>query len=255
MRIMIWWKTRRSKFDLKTQSEVDNQNLAWLKLPDSGRVTLILDMSWVQLDVSGGSKTITTTAAQQVALDNSLVPLEKRVEIDKCNMRIDPAKTQKEPTYQVVLDALALTTFYLSFLITANELGHKGDVKSIIKVVMDQMYQPWRTFTAIINKCLSGKITGLDKLRLSRTQILWGMFYKKNVDFVELLWEDFTFQIKNRDHNKQEKMYYPRFTKVIIHHLITKDRSISMRNKMFMHTARDDSILGPMRFVSKSDDF
>ncbi|GKB39097.1 hypothetical protein Tco_0884039, partial [Tanacetum coccineum] len=65
-------------------------------------------------------KTITTTAAQQVALDNSLVPLEKRVEIDKCNMRIDPAKTQKEPTYQVVLDALALTTFYLSFLITAN---------------------------------------------------------------------------------------------------------------------------------------
>ncbi|GJT40296.1 hypothetical protein Tco_0940161 [Tanacetum coccineum] len=67
-------------------------------------------------------KTITTTAAQQVALDNSLVPLEKRVEIDKCNMRIDPAKTQKEPTYQVVLDALALTTFYLSFLITANYL-------------------------------------------------------------------------------------------------------------------------------------
>ncbi|GJY56134.1 hypothetical protein Tco_0455249 [Tanacetum coccineum] len=28
-----------------------------------------------------------------------------------------------------------------------------------------------------------------------------------------------------------------------------------MRNRMFMHTARDDSILGLMRFVSKSDDF
>ncbi|GJR52892.1 hypothetical protein Tco_1403413 [Tanacetum coccineum] len=40
---------------------------------------------------------MTTTAAQQVALDNALVPLEKRVEIDKCNMRIDPAKTKKEP--------------------------------------------------------------------------------------------------------------------------------------------------------------
>ncbi|GKD58877.1 hypothetical protein Tco_1296386 [Tanacetum coccineum] len=50
-------------------------------------------------------------------------------------------------------------------------------------------------------------------------------------------------------------MYYPRFTKAIIHHFITKDKSISMRNEMFMHTALDDSILGPMRFVSKPDDF
>ncbi|GJY61631.1 hypothetical protein Tco_0462288 [Tanacetum coccineum] len=50
-------------------------------------------------------------------------------------------------------------------------------------------------------------------------------------------------------------MYYPRFTKAITHHFITKDKSILMRNIMFMHTAQDDSILGPMRFVSKSDDF
>nr|GEX68148.1 retrovirus-related Pol polyprotein from transposon TNT 1-94 [Tanacetum cinerariifolium] len=45
--------------------------------------------------VSQSDGTMTTTAAQQVALDNDLVPLEKRVEIDKCNMRIDPSKTQK----------------------------------------------------------------------------------------------------------------------------------------------------------------
>ncbi|GKD18814.1 putative reverse transcriptase domain-containing protein, partial [Tanacetum coccineum] len=48
------------------------------------------------------------------------------------------------------------------------ELGHKSKIKSIAEVVVDQMYQPWRTFASIINKCLSGKITGLDKLRLSR---------------------------------------------------------------------------------------
>ncbi|GJV35915.1 hypothetical protein Tco_1408392 [Tanacetum coccineum] len=50
-------------------------------------------------------------------------------------------------------------------------------------------------------------------------------------------------------------MYYPRFTKAIIHHFISKDKSISIRNRMFKHTARDDSILGLMRFVSRSDDF
>nr|GEU71042.1 hypothetical protein [Tanacetum cinerariifolium] len=42
--------------------------------------------------------------AQQVALDNDLVSTEDRIEIHKCNMRIDPTKTQKEATYQVVLD-------------------------------------------------------------------------------------------------------------------------------------------------------
>ncbi|GJS73033.1 hypothetical protein Tco_0705874 [Tanacetum coccineum] len=188
---------------------------------------------------------MTSTSAQQFSLDNALVPLEKPVKIGKCNMRIDPPKTQKEPTYQVVLDALALTTCYPPFLIIVDicprlltqefdalpsdeeivsflkELGNKGDIKSITKVVFDHM-----------------------------AQILWGMFYKKNIDFVKLLWEDFTFQIENIDHKKQEKMYYPRFTKAIIHHFISKDKLILMRNNMFMHTAQDYSVLGTMRFDS-----
>ncbi|GJY61632.1 hypothetical protein Tco_0462289 [Tanacetum coccineum] len=181
---------------------------------------------------------MTTTTAQQVALDDALITLENLVDIGKCNLRINHAKTQKEPTYQVFLDAIALTTCYPTFLVTADvpeiymhqfwftinkkdstsyrfkidkkrftlnmevfkeifqicpkllnqefdalpsdeeivsfikELGHKGDIKSITEVVVDHMYQPWRTFAAIINKCLSGKITGLDKLQLSRAQIL-----------------------------------------------------------------------------------
>ncbi|GJR87952.1 hypothetical protein Tco_0211963 [Tanacetum coccineum] len=135
------------------------------------------------------------------------------------------------------------------------ELGHKSNIKSVTDVVVDQMHQPWRTFTSIINKCLSRKITGLDKIRLSSAQILWGTYYNKNVDFVELLLEDFVFQIDNKDHKKQEKMYYPRFTKVIIHHFISKDKSISMRNIIFMHTVCDDSVLGTLRFVSKSDEY
>ncbi|GJY47485.1 hypothetical protein Tco_0436548 [Tanacetum coccineum] len=73
------------------------------------------------------------------------------------------------------------------------ELGHTGEIKTITDNVVDQMHQPWRTFPTIINQNLSGKTTGFDKLRLSRAQILWGMYYKKNVDYVELLWEDFTY--------------------------------------------------------------
>nr|GEY64265.1 hypothetical protein [Tanacetum cinerariifolium] len=61
-----------------------------------------------------------TTTAQQIALDNALVALEKQVKIGKYNMRIDHEMTTKEPTYQVVLDTLALTTCYPAFLITAS---------------------------------------------------------------------------------------------------------------------------------------
>ncbi|GKA67399.1 hypothetical protein Tco_0767207 [Tanacetum coccineum] len=49
-----------------------------------------------------------------------LVALANCQKIGKCNMRIDPKmKRPKETTYQVVLDALALTTCYEAFLITA----------------------------------------------------------------------------------------------------------------------------------------
>ncbi|GJU68779.1 hypothetical protein Tco_1255038 [Tanacetum coccineum] len=88
------------------------------------------------------------------------------------------------------------------------ELGHTREIKTITNIVVDQMHQPWRTFATIINISLSGKTTGLDKLRLSRAHILWAMYYKKNVDYIELLWKDFTYQIKNRGHKNQDKMAY-----------------------------------------------
>ncbi|GJU98026.1 hypothetical protein Tco_1327297 [Tanacetum coccineum] len=49
-------------------------------------------------------------------------------------------------------------------------------------------------------------------------------------------------------------MFYPRFTKIISHHFLEKDKSISMRNRTFMHIARDGSLLGTMRFISRHED-
>ncbi|GJW76154.1 hypothetical protein Tco_0137836 [Tanacetum coccineum] len=56
--------------------------------------------------------------------------------------------------------------------------------------------------------------------------------------------EYLAYQIDNKDFKKQDKMLYPRFIKIIIHHFLKKDKSISMRNRTFMHIARDDSLLG-----------
>ncbi|GJT91357.1 hypothetical protein Tco_1080202 [Tanacetum coccineum] len=59
---------------------------------------------------------------QQAALDEALVATNDRVLIGSCNMRIDPNKTQRESTYQVILNNLKLSPCYNAFLITTNPL-------------------------------------------------------------------------------------------------------------------------------------
>ncbi|GJT55263.1 hypothetical protein Tco_0990317 [Tanacetum coccineum] len=148
-------------------------------------------------------------------------------------------------------DALPTDEEIVFFL---RDLGHTGEIHSLNDVVVDQMHQPWRTFAALINRSLFGKTTGLDKLHLSRAQILWGMYHQKNVDYVELLWEDFIYQIDNKAYKKQEKMYYPRFTKVIIHYFLTQDKTLSWRNKIGIHTSKDDYLINTLRFVSAKEE-
>ncbi|GKF01888.1 hypothetical protein Tco_0028811 [Tanacetum coccineum] len=63
---------------------------------------------------------MSSITAQQTKLDMELVPKEKRLEIRKCNGRLNLGKIQREPTFQVILDALALTPCYSTFLITTD---------------------------------------------------------------------------------------------------------------------------------------
>nr|GEV83621.1 xylulose kinase-1 [Tanacetum cinerariifolium] len=57
-------------------------------------------------------------------------------------------------------DELPFEEEILAFLI---ELDHNGEIKMITDVNINKLHQPWRSFAAVINKCLSGKITGYDK--------------------------------------------------------------------------------------------
>ncbi|GJX13357.1 hypothetical protein Tco_0205115 [Tanacetum coccineum] len=246
-----------------------------------------------------------TTRAQQQALDDELATPADRLKIGKSNLQLNSTLKSKEPTLQVVLDALKLTLFYNAFEISADvpeiymqefwvtvsrhhsslrfklngkihtvnvenfkdmlkicpklpgqkfeepplevdiltfirDLGDTGEIKFLSDVNVNHMHQPWRSFAAIINKCLSGKTTALESLRLSRAQILWGMYHNKKVDYVYLLWEDLVFQVENKNSKKNNDMYYPRFTKVIIDYFMAKDKAIPRRNKMFWHHAGDD---------------
>nr|GEU82950.1 hypothetical protein [Tanacetum cinerariifolium] len=220
-----------------------------------------------------------TTKAQQSALDNALVALENQHVIGKCNMRINPGMKSKEPTYQVVLDTLALTTCHPAFFITVEvpvvymhqfwATINKHNASYRFKIDNKRFSVNVEVFRDILNICprfLSQEfdepsseevaLSFICELGHSREikYITDGMYYKKNLDFVALIWEGLAYQLNNKDSKKQDKMFYPRFTKIIIHHFLKKDKSISMRNRMFMHTAWDDSLLGTMRFVSKHKD-
>nr|GEU84814.1 hypothetical protein [Tanacetum cinerariifolium] len=172
------------------------------------------------------------TIDQQMALDEALVPHESRLRIRKSNFCLRSDITSKESNLQLVYDVL-----------------HSGEIWKLTDVNINKLHQPWRSFAAVINKCLRGKSTGYDSLRLSQAQILWGMYHKKNIDFAYLLWIDFVYQVEHKDNKKGNEMYYPKFTKVIIHYFMAKDPLIPRRNKVNWHYVRDDQIFTTIKLV------
>ncbi|GJS80691.1 hypothetical protein Tco_0730572 [Tanacetum coccineum] len=197
------------------------------------------------------------TKEQQQALDDALVPREQRLTIGSCNYRLSTTFKPKEPTFQVALDVLTLTPFYPAFLITASVPAvymQEDNIKLLSDVKVDTLPQPWRTFGTIINKCLSGKVTGIDTLRLSRAQILWGLYHQEKVDYVYLLWEDLVFQIENKESRKNKYMFYLDYYKMLSsNHFMSQDQSIPRRNKVDWHMANDDPILITMRFIPQHE--
>nr|GEX00873.1 hypothetical protein [Tanacetum cinerariifolium] len=135
-------------------------------------------------------------------------------------------------------------------------------IRKLTDVNINKLHQPWRSFAAIINKCLTEKSSGYNSLWLSQAQIMWGLYHKRNVDFAYLMWEDFVYQVEHKDTKKSNEMYYPRLTKVehkdtkksnemyyprltkvIINHFMSKDPSIIRKNKT--RSSSDTTITPP----------
>nr|GFA80943.1 hypothetical protein [Tanacetum cinerariifolium] len=60
-----------------------------------------------------------------------------------------------------------------------------------------------------------------------------------------------SIRLNTKDTKKSNEMYYPRFTKVIIHHFMSKDPSILRRNNVNWHYVRDDHIFTTIKLVSR----
>nr|GFC31759.1 hypothetical protein [Tanacetum cinerariifolium] len=130
-------------------------------------------------------------------------------------------------------------------------LGHSDEIRHLTDVNVNKLYQPWRSFALVINKCLTGKSSGIDSFRLSQAQILWGLYHRSNVDYAYLIWEDFVYQVEHKNQKRSNEMYYPRFTKVIIDYLMTRKPSIPRRNRINWHYVRDDVLFSTIKVVSR----
>nr|GEV86874.1 hypothetical protein [Tanacetum cinerariifolium] len=168
----------------------------------------------------------------------SVLNLEAFREMLHISPRIPNQSFADLPTKEEVLD-------FLRFL------GHSQDIRYLTDVNVNKLYQPWRSFASVINKCLTGKSSGVDSFRLSQAQMLWRLYHRINIDFTYLIWEDFVYQMEHKSQKRSNEMNYPRFTKVIIDYFMTRKPSISRRNRIHWHYVRDDALFSTIKVVSR----
>nr|GEY89112.1 hypothetical protein [Tanacetum cinerariifolium] len=166
------------------------------------------------------------TTNQQAALDEALVPHASRLRIKRSNFCLQSDISSKESTLQLVYDVMRLTPFFKAFLVTAD----------VLEIYMHEL---WAT-TTVHHHSIRFKMD--NKKHIVNLEYFREMMHicLRLPDFAYLLWEDFIYQVEHKDTNKSNKMYYPRFTKVIIYYFMSKDPSIPRRNKMMMIKDDDD---------------
>ncbi|GJZ12764.1 hypothetical protein Tco_0547994 [Tanacetum coccineum] len=175
---------------------------------------------------------------QVVVRDEKWVPSTERVKISSTNVILETTVPQKEETFQVIIDIIKNSTSELSMLKSLERFWisvQEWKVKNLHRYKMMMIPSPSSLTLAIkvhytstptclwitcishgelwqqLSTSLSEKTASNEKLRKSRIDILWGMFYRENVDYPELIWEDFAFQIDHRKekNSRCETMTFP----------------------------------------------
>ncbi|GJS11661.1 retrovirus-related pol polyprotein from transposon TNT 1-94 [Tanacetum coccineum] len=145
-----------------------------------------------------------------------------------------------------------------------NELGYPKEVIHLSNVTTNDMFQPWRALTTIINLCLTGKTSGFERPRAPVLQILWGVVNRAYIDYAERMWEEFTQSIHTFTEDKRNLAQHTlgkkkatfilipsiRFTKLIIFHL-QRLHNFHPRPESPLHLPTEEPVLGHLKFSAK----
>nr|GEY32606.1 hypothetical protein [Tanacetum cinerariifolium] len=146
------------------------------------------------------SRTMDTTIDQQVAMDEALVPHAQRLRIGRSNFCLLSDIKSKESTLQL--------EFWATATVHHHAIRFKMDNKKHIINL--------ESFRDMLHICL----------RVHGQSFAEPPFEEEIIAFI-----CFLGHIEHKNHKKSNEMYYPRFTKAIIYHFMTKDLSIPRRNK------------------------
>ncbi|GJS07968.1 hypothetical protein Tco_0364764 [Tanacetum coccineum] len=201
---------------------------------------------------AGYEKIMNPQETQQVAArDEKWVPSAERVKISSINIRLETTVPQKEETFQVYTIMKVQDTNSYEFLLANKKCTVNAKV-----------------FGIILDICL--RVEGIDFTDISDDDtaltFLIDLGYKgllnrhtniENVDYPELIWEDFAYQIDHRKEkrSRRENVPYPRFTKIIINHFLKQHKSLTNLNYKQYHTIKDDWIVSWLKFVRIGEDY
>ncbi|GKA71226.1 hypothetical protein Tco_0777365 [Tanacetum coccineum] len=203
---------------------------------------------------------------------------------------MDPTLTQKEETYQVILDIIKNTPYYHAFLISADvpEIYMHQFWFTIKKVKKYSFYQfDLDNKTCQIDVELLQEILDISPRVLNHEFIvppsndslfdfLLELGYKGQLKHISKMFVDhmhqpwrtlgaiiniclsgktsnLQYQIDKRQSKirRREIMPYPMFTKVFIHHFMSQHKSISKKQGSPYHTVDNDGVLDRLKFISK----
>nr|GEY92382.1 hypothetical protein [Tanacetum cinerariifolium] len=215
-----------------------------------------------------------TIIEQQAAIDEALVPHAQRLRIGRSNFRLLSDIKSKELALQLVYDVLRICPFFKAFLVPTDvpeiymqEFWATATIHHhAIRFKMDNKkhIMNLESFRDILHICPRVHGQSFDEPPFEEEILAFihflrynaairtltdGLYHKRNVYYANLMWEDFVYQVEHKNHKKCNEMYYPRFTKVIIHHFMSKDPSIPRRNKVNWHYVRDDHMFSTIKLT------
>nr|GEU80616.1 retrovirus-related Pol polyprotein from transposon TNT 1-94 [Tanacetum cinerariifolium] len=166
-----------------------------------------------------------------------------------------------ESTLQLAYDVLRLSPFYKAFLVTADvpkiymqdfwatATVHHHSIRFNMdnkKHIVNLEY-----FREMLHICPRLPGQTFNELPFKEEILAFLRFLRHSGEIRRLADEDFIYQVEQKDAKKRNEMYYPRFTKVIIHYFMPKYPSIPRRNKVNWHYVRDDQMFTTIKLVSR----
>ncbi|GKB18250.1 hypothetical protein Tco_0852173, partial [Tanacetum coccineum] len=208
----ILWVSQLSKRSPYTQEEIEFGGRVKRRDPKQalrGRHPMLIQYSRIvkALDSVIFNSSFTSSASFWefiVARDEKWVPFSERFKVRSTNVRLETTVPQKEETFQVVIDLVKNSSCFKAFTISTD----------VLEIFMQQFWTILDTcprvegvnFTDVPDD--DATLAFLIKLGykgpLYKHTNMFGMFYKENVDYPELIWEDLDYHI---DHEKEKRSW------------------------------------------------